>query len=480
VNLGSSGDTSGPFIINTTGSVSLGTFIDYKDLQGNGPLTTVGLIINNGSVTATSVIIQDTGSGANMNLNGGSLTIGSSSSTGAFKLGNGNSTRGGFLTMTGGSLTYLGADGLLLNTLSGSANGANISGATSIATLTGVTLNQINAADATSWLIVSNGATLYLGGIGLVANQPGATVFASLANSTIGAVTNWSSIAPITLTGTANFQAADAANIAHNISLGGILSGSGGLTKTGAGTLTLSGTNTYSGATTINAGKLLLNGVIAANGTVTVAGGGTLGGNGIISGATIVQSGGTLSPGNSPGTLTFSNSLTLNSGCTNIFEISKSPLTNDVAKVFGALTNGGTLIVTNIGVAALTNGDSFKLFNAANYNGAFANVILPPLPAGLGWNTNALNTNGTLSVVITTQPVISSISISGNGVMFNGSGGVGSANFYLLGTTNLASPLTNWTRLLTNQFDNDGNFNFGFTNAANTNSTQNFYLLQLQ
>jgi hypothetical protein len=64
--------------------------------------------------------------------------------------------------------------------------------------------------------------------------------------------------------------------------------------------------------------------------------------------------------------------------------------------------------------------------------------------------------------------------------MFNGSGGVGSANFYLLGTTNLASPLTNWTRLLTNQFDNDGNFNFGFTNAANTNSTQNFYLLQLQ
>jgi len=477
VNLGSSANTSGPFIINTTGSVALGVFIDYKDLQGNGPSKASGLIINNGTVSATSVLIQNTGSGANMNLNGGSLTIGNTSSTGAFKIGNGASTRGGFLTMTGGALTYLGTDGLLLNTLSGSVNGANISGATSVATLTGVTLNQINAASATSWLVVSNGATLYLGSAGLVANQPSATVFASLANATIGAVTNWSSITPITLTGAATFQAADTANLTHNISFGGILSGTGALAKTGGGTLTLTGTNTYSGATTISAGKLLLNGVLSANGTVTVASGGTLGGSGIISGATMVQSGGTLAPGNSPGTLTFSNSLTLNSGCTNYFEISQSPLTNDVAEVLGALTNGGTLIITNIGVAALTKGDGFKLFNAASYNGAFASVILPPLPAGLGWNTSALNTSGTLSVVVITKPVIGTVSISGGGLALAGTGGVANANFYLLGSTNLSTPLINWTRLLTNHFDNSGNFNF--SNSCGT-SSQNFYLLQLQ
>ena len=47
-------------------------------------------------------------------------------------------------------------------------------------------------------------------------------------------------------------------------------------------------------------------------------------------------------------------------------------MTNSVAKIFGALTNGGTLIVTNIGAAALANGNSFKLFNAASFNGAFA------------------------------------------------------------------------------------------------------------
>ena len=142
---------------------------------------------------------------------------------------------------------------------------------------------------------------------------------------------------------------------------------------------------------------------------MTLASGQTLSGIGSVKGNFTVGSGAILSPGlNGIGTLTFSNSLTLASGSTNIFGISKAPLTNDAAKIFGALTNGGTLIVTNIGAAALADGNSFKLFNAASYNGAFASVILPPLPAGLAWNTNSLNTNGTLSVVVATKPFIAS------------------------------------------------------------------------
>ena len=41
----------------------------------------------------------------------------------------------------------------------------------------------------------------------------------------------------------------------------------------------------------------------------------------------------------------------------------------------------------------------------------------------------------------------------------------------------IAMPLINWARLLTNQFDADGNFNF--TNSINTNWPQSFYVLQL-
>ena len=278
---------------------------------------------------------------------------------------------------------------------------------------------------------------------------------------------------------------------------------SGGITFSGAGTTTLSGANTYTGATSITNGTLALinSGAIAnssgisissgalfdvsgtTGGSMTLAGGKTLSGNGSVKGNFTVGSGAILSPGSlqtatSIGTLTFSNSLTLNSGSTNIFGISNAPLTNDVAKIFGALTNGGTLIVTNTGAAALAAGNSFKLFNAASYSGAFASVILPPLPAGLAWNTNSLSTNGTLSVVVATKPFIASALISGNGFMLTGTGGVADASFYLLGSTNVATPVSNWTRLLTNQFDNSGNFNF--TNAINSNNAQSFYLLQLQ
>jgi hypothetical protein len=227
----------------------------------------------------------------------------------------------------------------------------------------------------------------------------------------------------------------------------------------------------------VNAGTLRVNGRLAGNGVITIANGGTLGGNGVINGATTNQSGGTLSPGTAGiGALTFSNSLTLAAGCTNVFEISKSPLTNDSARISGALTCGGTLIVTNDGAAGLAAGDSFKLFNAASYGGAFGGVALPPLPAGLGWNTNAINTSGTLAVVVAARPVIGSISIAGGGVAFTGTGGVADANFYLLGSSNLSTPVANWTRLLTNRFDHGGNFNF--TNPGGADPPK-FYLLQL-
>ena len=284
----------------------------------------------------------------------------------------------------------------------------------------------------------------------------------------------------------------------------GAVSG-GGMTFSGGGTTTLSGVNTYKGATLINAGVLALQGgaapTIGSSTNINVAAGAqldvtgqvvtfglafgqSLTGNGSIKGNVAVGNGLVIPGSNSIGTLTFSNSLALSSlasGSTSIFKISKSPLTNDFVKIFGALTNGGTLIVTNIGVATLTNGDSFKLFNAASYSGSFANVILPPLGVNLAWNTNVLNTSGVISVVSTAPPnppVFGLISISANNFIFSGTGGVANANFYLLGSTNLSTPVSNWTRLLTNQFDNSGDFNF--TNAINSNTAQSFYLLQLQ
>ena len=85
------------------------------------------------------------------------------------------------------------------------------------------------------------------------------------------------------------------------------------LIKTGTGTLTLSNTDTYVGSTTVDSGKLVVNGHLLDS-AVTVNGGGTLGGDGKVP-ATTVQSGGVLSPGDSPGTLT-AGSLSLATGST--------------------------------------------------------------------------------------------------------------------------------------------------------------------
>jgi hypothetical protein len=46
----------------------------------------------------------------------------------------------------------------------------------------------------------------------------------------------------------------------------------------------------------------------------------------------------------------------------------------------------------------------------------------------------------------------------------------------MLTTTNLLLPLTNWTPVATNHFDSTGHFIL--TNTAQTNASQEFYLLQ--
>lgn len=200
---------------------------------------------------------------------------------------------------------------------------------------------------------------------------------------------------------------------ARRLTISGAIGGSRGLTKTGSGAVTLAGSNSYSGNTTLNAGTLSLDiGAVltdspilslAAGATLDAAANGfnlaatqTFQGNGIVLGDVIVN--GMLSPNTSMGVLTFSNNLTLGANATTLMEINKTTLTNDLLRVSGVLTCGGTLKVTNLG-GALAQGDSFKLFDAATVSNAFTTNQLPPLSSGLGWVFTP--TNGTIRVVAT-------------------------------------------------------------------------------
>jgi len=358
VNLGSGGNTAGHLIIDTTGTVGLGTFNDYKDNGALGPNTAVGLIISNGTVTATSVVVQDTASGGNMNLFGGSLTIGNSSSSGAFIVGNGASERGGFLSVLGGSLTYLGSDGLLSGNVAGTTTGVAISGGTTM--LTGVTLNSVgNTTNPTNTLTLSGGAALYLGSVGLVINDPGPTVYASLSNGIVGALANWSSTAPITLTSAGTnattFQTADNNANPFAITLSGALSGAGNLLVSGTGVLNLAGANTYTGNTTVSNGTLLVSnptGSGTGTGSVLVLSNATLSGGGDIAGNVTVNGGGQTLPNGA--TTTLNGNLVYNPGASaNFFLTGTYNSGNDQLVLNGAAS---VLSVNGAGVGIiLTN-----------------------------------------------------------------------------------------------------------------------------
>lgn len=93
---------------------------------------------------------------------------------------------------------------------------------------------------------------------------------------------------------------------ASNLTFSGNSVMTGALNKVGPGILTLSGANTGAGATNVTAGTLALNnttGAATGTGLTTVASGATIRGTGRIGGSSLIQSGGTLSPGNSVGTL---------------------------------------------------------------------------------------------------------------------------------------------------------------------------------
>jgi autotransporter-associated beta strand protein len=298
-------------------------------------------------------------------------------------------------------------------------------------------------------------------------------------------------------TGTVTDNAALVFNRFDIVVCSDLVSGTGSLMQAGDGALILTAANTYSGATYVTAGMLALTnsasianstnlnlsngGIFDVSGTtghaMTLSGGKQISGDGQVNGSFTLASGATLVPGNSDlGSLTFNNSLTLNAGSKTVMHISHDLQTNSVVFVVGTFTWDGALVVSNVD-DSLQAGDAFQLFSGQGFTGNFSSLALPALTPGLYWGTNTFKTDATIRVLAETPPVIGSLGLVNGKLVISGNGGVTNGTYYVLTTTNLALPVTNWTRLLTNQFD--GNSNFTFTNAINFNSSQSFYLLQL-
>lgn len=148
------------------------------------------------------------------------------------------------------------------------------------------------------------------------------------------------------------------------------VNGRGALTKVGTGSFTLNETNSYPGPTIVDGGSLIVNGSIVSSSGVTVAAGALLGGSGVV--PTTVINGGTLSPGNSPGTLEVRGNLTFNPGSTYLAEIHGA--VSDRVEVGGTAALAGTLRLVPLGGAYSFNSPYMLLSANDGVTGTFSPV----------------------------------------------------------------------------------------------------------
>lgn len=273
-------------------------------------------------------------------------------------------------------------------------------------------------------------------------------------------------------------------------------SGPGSLVKTGPGTLTLSlvqtngGSEIYSGNTVVGQGTLALTdtaaltnspAIILSNATLNVSGRTdgtltlgaarpqTLAGGGVINGTLVENANSIINPGNAlaPAVLTVSNAVTLNGSV--VMDLKPGATVVNDQIVAPSITASGALTVTNVG-SDLQSGSRFPLFSLPV--SGFASVNLPAANAAgnkvYQWrNDLAVDGSITLTSVIvsgpTTNATITKVTVSGTNLLVHGTNNnVPNTNYHylVLVSSNLTVPLTNWTPVVTNSFNNDGTFDY--------------------
>lgn len=185
-----------------------------------------------------------------------------------------------------------------------------------------------------------------------------------------------------------NFEISGTSIGANKVS-GAIGDGAGGisLVKSGSGTWTITNnSNTYTGNTNVNDGKLIVNGNISTSALTTVGENGALAGNGTV-GKTVIN--GILAVGNSPGSMTFTDTLDLNGNT--IMEIDGTAgagvagghdfINLTGAGAAGVLTYGGALTL-HLGTIFGIGSYSWNLFDMASETGTFNTIALADQYAG--------------------------------------------------------------------------------------------------
>ena len=472
-------------------------------LNGNATIFAGNLEVNGGMVALTN---RNGGQNFYMNQNGQVFTMHGgtliSSNQYGFRMGSTFGAGNGGVNFTGnqdgGTLMYVGGEGFQLGnnttnmtcsyTLSGSAvfsqvgNTFNLGSGTNASTTTFTLTNSaklsVNATIAGSQGVGAQQVFAFNGGT-LVAGTFNAANLRGSTNAAPGLlVNNGGSLAPgdvgtpgkIAITG--NYAVSNtAASLAIDL---------GGTTQANAFTnamnnydfVSVSGTAALNGALNV---RLINNFVPATNNSFTILTASSAGLSGIFT--NVVGNRVTVAnyAGGSFLVVTTATSVVLTN-----FQVLLASFT-------ASATNGTPPLAVNFtdtSVGSITNrswnfGDGFTTNTAATnvthtFTSAGTNLVTLTVNGNAGTNSASM---AIVAVAPNQPPVIGGISISGGNLIVTGTNGTAGANYFVLATTNLSLPATNWTIIATNQFGTGGSVNF--TNPMNLVAPQTFYRLRL-
>ncbi|MCB1130609.1 MAG: autotransporter-associated beta strand repeat-containing protein, partial [Verrucomicrobiae bacterium] len=264
--------------------------LNFSSEPGAGS-TTAGFYNNGCTSTITGDLSvgfnnSSVNSSASARIDSGSLTVG-----GTVLVGLDNGGRWSVVDVNGG--TFSSTDPVNGVTLGNGRAGSALFLVrnTGSATVEKIQLRQIATSTSTSRVRLTGGS-LYIGSGGVTINNNGGAgvLDMALGGGVLGAKASWTGEAPVAITGAATIKAADAADAPFDITLSGVMSGTGDITKTGGGKLTLSGDNTCDGSLTISAGRVDITGDSGGSAmTIVSSSGATLGGNGDVGGDVFIE-----------------------------------------------------------------------------------------------------------------------------------------------------------------------------------------------
>ena len=143
--------------------------------------------------------------------------------------------------------------------------------------------------------------------------------------------------------------------------------------------------------------------------------------------------------------------------------------TNTATVLGSGSTNDVAPLIANLNVADVPN----------SWNG---NTLALVVTNAYGTNISLVSLTVTNSVIVpTVSPTITGFSLVGGNVTINAANGQSGGTYYLLGSTNLTTPLSQWLPVATNVIVTNGSavngFTFTATNVVQAGTPQEFYIL---